>query len=307
MTDQLRHSFTALGTVVTIHVVGHGANDERDVRKDAVARAAGWFEEVERRCSRFDPDSELSRLVGQVNEPVKVSPLLFEAVRFAVAIARGSDGAFDPTVGARLESLGFDRHHATGDRVQTAAVTGTVSDVELDEIAKTITLHRPVLLDLGGVAKGLAIDLACQELAPLGNFVVDAGGDGFFGGFNAEGRAWSVGIRHPRQSGAIVETLFVSNHSVCTSGDYERVSASNPDVHHLIDPRGDGVASACASVTVVAPTAISADGLATAAFVLGPEQGIVFLEEQGAEGLIFTPAMERFQTRGLSRILARSA
>lgn len=307
MIDELRHSFTAVGTVVTIHVVGHGDDDdERHARKDAVARAAGWFDEVERRCSRFDPKSELSRLVGRIDEPVKVSPLLFEAVRYAVAIAEDSDGAFDPTVGARLESMGFDRHHATGERVQTAAATGTIDDVELDEIAKTITLHRPVLLDLGGVAKGLAIDLASQELAPLGNFVVDAGGDGFFGGFNAQGCSWSVGIRHPRQPSAIVETLFVTNHSVCTSGDYERLSPSNPDAHHLIDPRA-GVASQCASVTVVAPTAMAADGLATAAFVLGPQRGIEFLAEQGAEGLIFTPAMDRFQTRGLSRFLERSA
>ena len=84
-----------------------------------------------------------------------------------------------------------------------------------------MTLHRPLLLDLGAVAKGLAIDMAARELQPFENFAIDAGGDLYFGGCNAAGEPWSVGIRHPRGDG-LLDTLRVSDAAVCTSGDYER-------------------------------------------------------------------------------------
>jgi thiamine biosynthesis lipoprotein len=294
VTRELRHSFTALGTVVTIHVVG----SDSDAR-EAVERASGWFEHVERTCSRFDPDSELSRLCSRIGERVNVSPLLYEALRFSLALQRKSEGAFDPSVGARMEALGFDRHHTSGERVRHASAgPGSFVSLRMTDEERTVYLEQPMVIDLGAVAKGLAIDLAAQELAEIGNFVVDAGGDGYFGGFNSAGEQWSVGIRHPREAGAIIETLTMSNGAVCTSGDYERVNTTG--AHHLVDPRG-GPADACASVTVIAPMAMVADGFATAAFVLGPERGIEFLQEQGAEGLIFTPELERFETAGLSR------
>jgi thiamine biosynthesis lipoprotein len=88
---------------------------------------------------------------------------------------------------------------------------------------------------------------------------------------------------------------------VCTSGDYERPAAKPEDGHHILDPRTRGSASASASVTVIAPTAMLADALATAAFVLGPDGGIELLDRMGVEGAIYTPALERRATRGFGR------
>jgi hypothetical protein len=82
--------------------------------------------------------------------------------------------------------------------------------VTLDPEQKTITLIRPLLLDLGAVAKGLAIDLAARELADFRNYAIDAGGDLFMAGHNAAGQPWSVGIRHPRRDGEIIERVRVS-------------------------------------------------------------------------------------------------
>jgi thiamine biosynthesis lipoprotein len=288
VTDRFRHAFTALGTVVTIEVVGHGAtDDERRERYAAVERAAGWFDEVERRCSRFDPESELSRLGSRVGEPITVSPLLFQAVRFAIELSQTTNGAFDPCLGARLAQLGFDRHHRTGTPVATPPAEGSVQDIELDEHSRTIRLHRAIVLDLGAVAKGLAIDLASREVSTFGNYAVIAGGDGYFAGFSADGDPWTVGVRDPRRDDALVDTLSLSNSAVCTSGDYERRGADGS--HHLLDPRTGASASGCSSVTVVAPTAIVADGLSTAAFVLGPDAGLRLLTEQGGvDGMIIT-------------------
>jgi FAD:protein FMN transferase len=296
VTDAYVHTIAAMGTVVSFQVVGHGATDvERAARDDAIARAVTWFEEVEATCSRFDPQSELQRLSATSGVAVHASPMLFETLRFALAVAAESEGAFDPTIGLALERRGFDREYRTGVAINTpidAPGDASYRDVELDDDEQTITLHRPLLLDLGAVAKGLAIDIAARELQPFENFAIDAGGDLYFGGHNAAGREWSVGIRHPRDD-SLIDTIHVSDVAVCTSGDYERHTRAG---HHLLDPRTGAQANAAASVTVLAPSAMVADTLATSAFVLGPIAGIALLERHGVEGLIVTPNLERFST-----------
>jgi thiamine biosynthesis lipoprotein len=218
--------------------------------------------------------------------------MLFEAVRFALSVARETDGAFDPTLGSRLAARGYSRHYVT--RAECSApgdVEASFRDVVLDEDARTILLTRPLTLDLGAVAKGLAVDTAARELQPYRDFCIDAGGDIFCGGNNPSGRPWSVGIRHPRDRDAIIDRLQVSDCAVCTSGDYERGA-------HIIDPRDDGAAPSLASATVVAPSAMLADALATAAFVLGPEEGIALLDSMGVQGLLVTRSIECLRTHG---------
>jgi thiamine biosynthesis lipoprotein len=263
-------------------------------------------------CSRFEPDSELVKLSGRIGEPVPVSALLYEAVRFALTVADESEGAFDPTVGHRMETLGFDHEFRSG-RVSRVAIDAddnvSYRDVILGEEQRTIMLRHPLVLDLGAVAKGLAVDMAARELQPFGDFAIDAGGDLYLGGHNAQGGPWAVGIRHPRDPRALAETLHVSNAAVCTSGDYERRRPTAIDAHHILDPRADLPATRLASVTVVAPTAMVADALSTAAFVLGPVEGIAFLERHGVSGFMLTPSLERFATRdmGTAFLFARPA
>jgi len=177
----------------------------------------------------------------------------------------------------------------------------TFRDVQVDAVDRTITLSRPLTLDLGAVAKGLAIDMAARELDRFHHFAVDAGGDLFVGGRNASGAPWSVGIRHPRSDGQLLARLRVSDHAVCTSGDYERTGAAGAGEHHILDPRTGRSPQAVASVTVVAPTALVADALATAAFVLGPEDGRRFLERHGVDGVIVTSELELVATPGMAR------
>lgn len=299
MSEVFVHSEALMGTVVTIQVVGHGATAAtRKERRAGVNRALAWFHDINDRCSRFAPDSELSQLSRNVRQPVEVSPTLFEAIKFALTVAAATDGAFDPTIGGRVESLGFNNEFRTGALVISHADSDvTFRDVDLDECARTITLNAPMVLDLGAVAKGLAIDMAARELAPFRDFAIDAGGDLYLGGFNQAGEAWTVGIRHPRSSHEVLGRLRVSNAAVCTSGDYERVNEAG--AHHIVDARTGGQALDVASATVKAPSAMVADALATAAFALGPHAGIAFLEAQGVDGVIVTPSLERFETGGV--------
>ncbi len=346
MTEPLyRRSEPLMGTLVTIEVVGYSAppaNRDSQGTSDvaaAVERAFDWFRDMEVSCSRFDPQSELSRLSGTVGVEVPVSAVLYQAIQFALAVADETGGAFDPTVGAAMESRGFNRNYRTGEPILSAlarSYTGAVSyrDVLLHPGSKSVTLLRPLLLDLGAVAKGLAIDMAAHELRPFANFAINAGGDIYVAGHNSHGEPWSVGIRHPRIPDALIDSLRVSNCAVCTSGDYERrceptkgeavvglgfspaavgvqgpegsgaagngaKSAIEQSGHHILDPRAGRSPMAAASATVFAPTAMLADALATAAFVLGPSEGIALLERLGVDGLIISPALGRHATNGL--------
>jgi len=277
-----------MDTLVTITVARPGADS-------AIERAFGWFQQIEDCCTRFDSRSELMQLTSRAGVAVPVSSILFESVQFAVSLAEETGGAFDPTVGHSMEKRGFNRDHRSGQIIHTAITPEndvSYRDVHLDPERRTIQLRRPLILDLGAVVKGLAIDMAAHELEPFTDFSIDAGGDLYLGGRNPEGERWRVGIRHPRRDDAVFYELSASNQAVCTSGDYERGG-------HILDPCTGTPANSAASVTVIASNAMLADALSTAAFVLGPVEGIALLGRMGVDGVILTPELERFETPGL--------
>jgi thiamine biosynthesis lipoprotein len=319
VSDLVIRTVPMMGTVVSIQIVGHGSSDAARIeRESAIDRALEWFSQVEACCTRFDDQSELRRLCVRVGEPVVVSDMLFAPLHFALTVAAESGGAFDPTVGGPMEARGFDANHRTGtlSRSAGAAASGaSFRDVVVDPAERSVTILRPLTLDLGAVAKGLAMDLAARELQPFGNFAIDAGGDLYLGGTNAAAEAWTAGIRHPREERAVIETIRLSNVAVCTSGDYERAGVATDSGHHILDPRANVVsgaeissvlgasgqavpsATAVASATVIAPSAMVADALATAAFVLGPVAGLTFLEQNGVRGVMFTSTLQRLATK----------
>ena len=292
-------SRTYMDTIVTIQVP---RGDSAGVRAK-VERAFGWFAEVERRCSRFDLDSELSRLCRMTGVPVLVSPLLSAAIEFAISVAVETDGAFDPTVGKALEERGFNRNHRTGAVVASDVRAAVCSDrdVVLDRAKQTVMLKQPLVLDLGAVAKGLAIDLAASELAGLEGFLINAGGDLLVRGVNGEGNAWPIGIKDPFEPERLLSVLSVSNAAICTSGGYERPAVGGG--HHIISPVDGESPEELVGVTVVAESAMVADALSTAVFVLGREAGLALLRGQGVEGLVVDRSGTVTATEGIGRYL----
>lgn len=294
-----------MDTIVTVGIVGGAGQLGGEL---ALTQALDWFRRVEEVCSRFDPASEVRRLLDRVGEPVPVSDILYEATAFALAVAEASGGSFDPTVGGRLERRGFDHNYRTGATITTPLADDTTPptyrDLRLDPQHRTLTLLRPLVLDLGAVAKGLAIDLAAQELAPYRDFLIEAGGDILVRGHNAAGEPWRIGIRHPRHDDALLTTVTLTDAAICTSGDYERRRADPATGHHLLDPHSGDSPTAIASVTVIAPTAMAADALGTAAFVLGPRRGLRFLTRQGATGVLVAPDLTEWATPDFERLRA---
>lgn len=290
-----------MDTPVVVEIVAPGHEEQELCER--TDRAFGWFAEVERRCSRFDEASELRNLCRRIGEPTIVSTLLFSALDVAVRVAHLTGGALDPAIGGVMERSGFDTNYLTGARVTSpvsAGPSGSYRDIVLDHELRTVTLLRPLALDLGAVAKGLAIDLAAMELGGLGGFVINAGGDILARGVNADREPWRIGIRHPRREGELLLSLRVTDAAVCTSGDYERPEAAG-DGHHIRNPAGGGSAGAAVSVTVIAPSAVVADALSTAVFVLGPQAGIDVLQREHVDGLIVGPDLKIEATAGMAR------
>jgi FAD:protein FMN transferase len=193
-----RRSARFMNTTITIDAV------ERLHAKPVapyVARAFQWFGEVERCCSRFDRTSELMQLCARVGAAVKVSPLLF-----------------DPAMGQALVEAGFNRNFRTGELVtedETVDDGGSFRDIAIDAQRGTIALRRPLTIDLGAVAKGLAVDLAARELRDVGDFAIDAGGDRYLHGRDASAARWPVVLHHPRIAGHVMARLRASELARC--------------------------------------------------------------------------------------------
>ncbi|MED3563251.1 FAD:protein FMN transferase, partial [Bacillus xiapuensis] len=184
-----------MDTVVDIQVVSGKSKRETEAKIDRAFKA---FQHVEQACSRFTPSSELMQVCQSAGVPVKISPFLFEPLFIAIEMAKLTKGLFDPTVGKVMELNGFNRHYISG-QIMNSKSADSVSyhDIELDAFNHTVTLKKPLVIDLGAVAKGFAIDLAANELKEFTGFVINAGGDLFASGLDENGEAWKIGIQHP--------------------------------------------------------------------------------------------------------------
>jgi thiamine biosynthesis lipoprotein len=296
--ENMRKTKLYMDTVVDIQVVpGKWKYGEAEAKID---RAFEAFQKVEQACSRFSPDSELMEACQRIEIPVPVSHFLFEPLKFAWEMAEWTDGVFDPTVGKVMEEHGFNRHYLTGQSMETpAADSVTYRDIVLNEQDRTLYLRKPLVIDLGAVAKGFAIDLAANELKEFAGFVVNAGGDLFAGGVDEQGNPWKIGIQHPERSEEIIDAIELSNEAICTSGSYERKSAKVPGVHHLIHPKTRQSPDEWISCSVIAPFAMMADAFSTASFLLGAEAGKTLIEQADLRGILITTDLQIVRIGGI--------
>jgi len=163
-------------------------------------------------------------------------------------------------------------------------------------------------IDLGGIAKGYAVDKAVEALKKNGikRALVNAGGDLYALGTNRQGEEWQIGIQDPREKDKIVDIIRVEDKGVATSGDYIRYfTLEGRRFSHIVDPRtGLTVQDVPMSVTIVGPEATSTDALATGVFVLGPEEGMKLINSlPEVEGMIISEGMKKITSRGWDQFL----
>lgn len=291
--------FICMDTIVRIRLIS-GKPESEQVQ--SINRAAEQFYRVERSCSRFDSSSELMRRLNKTGVPVRVSPILFSAVQFAVNTATETGGKFDPSIGQSLEERGFNKNYLTGERIHSGndhPAKATFRDIVVDPSDRTIMLRKPLVIDLGAVAKGLAIDLAAAELKKEGyrHFLINAGGDLYAAGMNEKKKLWEIGIRHPVRHQDLAGSVRLTDAAICTSGGYERPSSVVPGEHHLLDPLSGHSPSQLLSCSVIAPFAMLADAFSTAAIILGPDEGLSKMEEMGLDCLMITRDMKVASTK----------
>ena len=279
-----RRVFHAMGTTVTV-IAPEGAADE------AAARTADLFETWEASLSRFRPDSELSCLNASSGRETSVGPLLLDVVETALRAARATDGLFDPTLLRPLVAAGYDRtfEDVPADGPDDAAdpgFTGGWRQVGVDRRRGTVTLPAGAGIDVGGIAKGMAVDAAVADLGALGlsPVAVDAGGDLAVRGLPPGLPAWPVQVEFPEGRDRVVA---IAGGALATSSvGRRRWTRGGQERNHLIDPRtAVPVASDAWSATVAADTCARAEVAAKVALLLGSDAAGAFLVRHGLTGL----------------------
>ena len=278
-------TFETMGTVASCKLMlPRGLSSD-----EAKAIVRGSFAEVNTALSTWSPDSEISRLSrAAADSAINISPLLRTCLLKSQQLHEKSEGAFDPTAEGLMRLWGF--YSRQGRLPSPATLDSVLADLGQWRLegnpARVIKEKSGTSFDLGGIAKGLAVDLAAARLrkAGLQNGLIDLGGNLYCLG-GAPGRAdWRVGIRNPRNRDELFATVTVSEASVATSGSYERfVVIDGHRYGHIMNPATGRPAEGLLSATVVAPEGILADGLSTTLFVLGPEKAVEFLRKYYAE------------------------
>ncbi len=296
-----------MGTHVSINLwldPGHSAAEAGEAMQAAFDEIA----RLETVMSEWQPTSEVSRLNAAAGgEALVVSPELFRVLERSVEVSRISDGAFDISfhgVGQLWSFKPGARPPSPEDIAAKLPLVGWRA-IELDPATRKARLAKPgMMVGLGAIAKGYAVDQASELLRARGfvNHVVEGGGDTYVSGTKG-GKPWMVGIQDPDRKG-VIGALPSSDISVVTSGDYERFfEFEGKRYAHILDPRtGYPVeeSKSCKSVTAVAPNATDADALTTAIAVMGPVEGMRFVERQAdLEAILITRAGEVLISTGL--------
>jgi len=279
--------------------------DDRAQGEAAIAAVMDEMHRIDRAMSPHKPDSELSRInrdaaTGAVSLSAEMTRLLVRANEFA----RLSDGAFDITYAAVGQLYDYRQRIRPSDEalIRARALVGW-RNLILDAEARTARFALSGMrIDLGGFAKGHAVDNATVILRQLGirHAIVSAGGDSRVIG-DRRGRPWTIGVRDPRRPGEMVAMLPLEDVSISTSGDYERYfDADGVRHHHLIDPATGRSPSGVHSVTILAEDGLTTEALSKCVFVLGVEKGLRLIESQsGVDAVIVDAAGALHYSTGL--------
>lgn len=272
------------------------------------------MEEMRRIDATFSPYIETSELykVNQLapkanaQKPLKISAELASIIDKSLYYSRLSEGAFDITFASLARYYDYRKKLKPSEQQREELLPAiNYHFIHLDKNNNTLWFEHPrVTIDLGGIAKGYAVD---QAIAILKNFGVShasvtAGGDSRVIG-DKLGRPWLVGIKNPRADKVAI-TLPLENVAVSTSGDYERyfIDEKGERVHHIINPRtGKSPVSGVNSVTIIGPVGIDTDALSTTVFILGADKGLALINKlPGFDAVVITTDGKVLYSQGLA-------
>ena len=277
-----------MGTAISVELW----SEDRDAGASAIDAVMNEMHRIDAAMSPHKADSELSRInrdafAGPVSLSAEMAGLLARANEFSEL----SGGAFDITYAAVGHLYDYrQRIRPSEETLARARDAVGWRHLQVDAAARTVRFMREGMrIDLGGFAKGHAVDNAAAILGRLGicHANVSAGGDSRVIG-DRRGRPWTIGIRDPRRAGEMVAVLPLEDVSISTSGDYERYfDADGVRFHHLIDPSTGRSPISVHSVTVLAEDGLTTEALSKTVFVLGVEKGLRLVESQpGVDAIV---------------------
>jgi len=278
----------ALGTLVTIKLY----EDEPRARP-LIDTAFAEIDRIDSLMSRHLETSEANRLERlAAAQVVTCSPEMARVLQRSQHFAQGTEGAFDVTIGPLTRLWNFPDVQVPPPAARVDSARALVGYQALRVEDGQVRITRPGMrLDLGGVAKGFAVDRAVELLQKLGAScgLIEAGGDIRYWGKKPDGHPWRFGVQHPRRPDRYIEAEDIGLAAIATSGDYEQFFIYGGErFHHILDPATGYPARRAVSATAWARTAMDADILSTTVFVLGPERGIEWIESlPQVEALVF--------------------
>ncbi len=265
--------------------------DEAEAQR-LLARVMAEMRRIEQAYSPYIETSELSRInrdapLGWVDASDEMLDLLAKSQQ----MGRLTDGAFDITYASVGRYYDYREGRRPGDELIEASLAAIdYNHVEIDWQRRQVRFRHPAVhIDLGGIAKGHAVDRCIELLRAAGvrEASVSAGGDSRILG-DRRGEPWKIGIADPRREGKVSALLPLLDTAISTSGDYERYfDEAGVRYHHILDPRTGDSARESMSVTVLGPEASFTDALSTSVFVLGPEKGLALINRlDGIDAII---------------------
>ncbi len=299
-----------MGTEVTITVVAGSSQ----AGEEAIEAGMAELRRLDAMMSLYKDTSEITRVnLAAGLKPVRVSPEMIEVVESAAEVSRLSHGVFDVTIGPLvvLWQIRLKEGRVPSDR-EISRVRSLVNyrNIVVDKKASTIFLKKPgMIMDLGGM-KGFLADRVADLLRKRGvrNAIIALAGDIWVLGKREDGSPWRIGVQHPREQDKTLAVLEFSDKFITTSGDYERfVIKEKKRYHHIIDPRTGKPSQGTISVTLVGDKGAFIDPLAKVPFILGPEEGMKFIKQAGAEAIIVDEQGTVFTTDGIQSLFGQQS
>jgi thiamine biosynthesis lipoprotein len=273
-----------------IHVELWADNPQKG--EEAIQAVMFEMERINQLMSPYIESSELSQLNSRASDiPVQVSRELFELIALSVELAKETEGAFDIT----FASVGYLYNYRENQKPKQEQIENLLQAIDyrhiiFDQTQLSIFFAQPnVKIDLGGIAKGHAVDNAIEILKKRGieHALITAGGDTKLLG-DRLGKQWMVGIRDPRNKDKQAVVLPLADIALSTSGDYERYfELDGKRYHHILSPKTGASAYEVQSVSIIGQRSTLNDALSTAVFVLGVQKGMDLLNRTpGYDGII---------------------
>ncbi len=272
------HSFEVMGTESKVEFEWDNLQQAKELTQAVVAE----MHRIDQLMSPFKESSELSKINRiAANKPVKISVEMFSLLQRSAYYSKLTHGAFDIS----FSSVGFlynYRKKLKPSSTQVASLTDAIDyqKIKLNVNQSTVFFQDSrIKIDLGGIAKGHAVDQCIKilQLAGVKNAYVNAGGDSRLIG-KKNNRLWYIGIKHPRDKDKLLANLPLEEVALSTSGDYERFFIEDGvRYHHIIDPQTGDSARAVQSATILADNSTTADALSTSIFILGIEKGMTLI------------------------------